>query len=671
MARSSYLLPAYGSPGHEVHGFLLEAVSEGEAWLKAQRATLDWDRVREALGPADPALDLEGESNTGYNKTNRIFRDLVASLTNFKYEGEYRSDHDATLYERAHLLTKRDRDWFRRTSAQARIREGLQNAVGFGTGYFYQDWDKAYWGPGRGDVRLTALDPSDVTCIQLPKDHDLQRAYMVLIRFELPINLARSIYRYNPGFAAALEPDRESPGWLIKGLKKVQQLTGLGSPVLRLSASDRAPAGSFPTVDVYHAYTVDGSVNMGEPVELGAPGANWSYRVPTLGGPVPTGVLGTDGQPITRTATEDDALLFPLRRLTIFSRSVAFPAYDGSSPWWHGKTPVARVKFNDKAWEPLGQSLLGDVRTMQSGVEGMMRDMEDSSHARMDPPLGYDDQKVSKDFAESINPRRGGVRAAMTMDAGEIFKVIGQPWQYEVPAWVPEFMKAQEARMDYLAGTPDLVAIAKARQVPSSDSMEKILEMAGPLVQDMVRAIEEPFHQLGEMRKALYLQYDSRARLIHLFGDLGNFEEQVAYAPDLIVPIVPGESADDRRARTKTYIHEFQYHLTQTGMNEIHRMVTKLSYLQLAKVMPISWWTLAKVWQVPNFGPVPKNEKTGEECKNEIEMWLAQQLMQHEMAEEFGGAGPGGAGPGRPNSNKKAPSVASKGGGTRTTVKTS
>lgn len=38
------------------------------------------------------------------------------------------------------------------------------------------------------------------------------------------------------------------------------------------------------------------------------------------------------------------------------------------------------------------------------------------------------------------------------------------------------------------------------------DTLEKLMEMAGPIVQDMVRAIEKPLTQLGNLREALYLR---------------------------------------------------------------------------------------------------------------------------------------------------------------------
>lgn len=675
---ADYEIPSYGSSPSRVHGWLLEALQEGQTWLRQQRPTVEWDRLKDICAPDDGSDFLPDSSNTGFRKTKRIARELVASLSNFQYSGEYRVEFDQTLYDAAEHLTKRDNSWFRQTHAHAALRSIIQYGVVFGTGWAYSVWDKSYWGAWRGDVRMTAMAPDDVFCVQLPKDNDFQRAYCVIIKEELPINLARRIYAWNPAFSAQLQPDRDTPGWIDRGLKKIQSLLG-GSPVFKYLNQNDKRSSSFPTVDIFHVYSLDTGLNVsGNPITMGALDTNWSYQVPSLGG------LTAKGE----TAGPDDARLFPLRRYSIFARSVPFPAYDGSSPWWHGQVPLARFRFNDWAWEALGQSLVGDVHLMEKGIESVMRDVEDSCHARLDPPVAYDDERVAKGFADAVNPRKAGVRVAASLNSGEMFKVLGEQWQYEVPNWVQGWIKDQEVRMDYLAGTPDLIAIAKARQVPSEGTLEKLLEMAGPLVQDMIRGVEAPLYDLGEMRKSYYLQFDTRARWMSLSGP-GTDDTDFYFNPDLIVPAGPStETAAQTRDRRKLFLHQFHYHLSQSGVNELHRMSNKLLYLQLMKAgFPISWWTFAKIAQIPNFGPEPTGEN-GRPVSNELERWIAQQRIMHNLAEDATAsqvqaqaagaqaAGlPAGTVPpkptGRPPTNQAPPRLVQKDGGTRSTVTTS
>lgn len=720
MPTSDYEIPPYAvTPSARLHGWLLEAVQEGNAWLQTQKQAANWSDIIPLLDGLDPLRVPDGMSNTQYPLEKRIARELVASLAGFHHEGEIAPLWDNDLFDQAHILTQIDRHWYESTKANAQHRAGLQYAVGLGTGYWLQEWDANFWGPGRGDIRLTAFSPSDITFVQLPKDHDLQRAYAVIIRYEMPINLARRTYGWNPAFAASLVPDRDSPNWIQKGLRKVQQFV---SPALRVAGRSRPgndSDASFPTVDIFHTYIMDGAINETfAPITMGPRGTNWTYQVPAHGGEIPTGMMNpATGVEWTRPATREDCLMFPLRRLSIFSSTGV--CYDGSSPWWHGDVPVAAVRYSDWPWNALGSSTIADIRSMTSGISALMREMEDSAAARLDPPAVYNDTLVSKSWAEAFNPRRAGVRGAADTAMGSPITFPVPPEQYNVPAWIPEYMNRNEDRARYMTGVQDLTAIAKARQIPGADTLEKLLEMAGPLVQDMVRAVELPLTQLGNWRKAYYFQFYTASRVIQLVGpDDFDPKQWRMFGPDKIADIkargsfqfdqsqllgpLQGVSAAAKTDLAKRRVGDFVYNVTESGVSEINRMTTKLFYLQLMKEgFPISWWTFAKIARIPNFGPAPDG------TNNEMERWIAQQHIQIELQAELqieaqqammaaqlaaggtpdaammgaGGESPdgNGGGPpmpgqtrpqGRPQSYKNPPKMVQKDHGTRTTIST-
>ena len=657
-------------------------MQEGEAWLKAQQPAQEWDKIIPVLGPeygGGGTTPLVGQSNTGFNRVRREYREIVATLSNFKHAGEFTPTEEDSqeFFDRAHMLENLDEHWWRTTFAHLQIRDSLLYAVGKGTSYLYQDWDKSAWGPGRWAIRLRACDPSDVTFIQLPKSHEIQQAYVVLIREELPLQLAKRMYASNSTFANGLRADRDQPGWIAKGLQRVQQFI---SPALRTAGSIRRQNDSFPTVDIWHAYTIDGSVNdRNHAVKMGVEGTNWSYTVPALGDPIPQGIINpATGQTWTLPATPDDCLMFPLRRLTIFARTGV--GYDGSSPWWHGATPLTRLRFNDLPWEALGASQVGDAKSIQDGVIALMRNIEDSAAARLDPPALYDDTRVDKAWADAFNPRKAGVRAAADLTQGDPISYPFPPQYYDVPAWIVGeggFIRQQEDRMDYVTCARDLVAVAKARQIPSADTMEKLLEMAGPIVQDMVQGLVRPLTELGEWRKAYYFQFYTRPRMLRIADpDAVELLQNVKYIPDKLVPYVTNENQEARAARVRNYLSDFRYEVVESGLSDLHRLSTKLLYLQLSKAgVPLSWWTLAKVCQIPNMGPPPAGTNT------EIERWIAQQRiladLQADIAQDqqaaLGGtpsAGAGGA-EGRPPSFTAAPKLVQKDGGTRSTITTS
>jgi hypothetical protein len=658
----SYEIPAIGTKGDTLLGWLLDALSEGEGWLVAQQPATEWDEVRKMLAPGGQEGKVEGLSNLGYNLVERNARDIVASLSDFRHDGEFKPRFDKSLYDRAHVLTKLDRNWYAETRAHEAFRAHLQNTVVFGTGYLYEVWNKSFHG-NYGDIELTAPSPSDVMFVQLPKNHDIQQAYMVIVREELPLNLARSRY---PSIAHMMQADRDAPGWIQKGKQFAQRLMG-GSPALRLAGTSAGnQTATYPTVDIFTSYIMDRSFNRApNAVQMGTHGTNWSYMVPALGSPIGMGVPNpSTGGEMTRPAEEDDCRLFPLRRMAIFTRTAI--AYDGSSPWWHGKVPLARTRFNDWAWEALGKSLLGDPKTMQDGIIALMRGIEDAFAARLDPPYLYDENLVSTGFADNFDPRMAGARAAANLNAGgDIVKFPVDSSHYDVPQSIPNYIKEQEERIGKFMGTPDLVAMAKAKQVPGEGTLEKLLEMAGPLVKDMMRAIEVPMQQLGEWRKAYYFQFYTKGRIVQTTGPDDLPGEDYEYTPDQIVPYVENEPLAQKIDRQRNSITAFKYVVNESGVNEMKRMVNRLALLQLRKAgLPIDWWTIGKAFNLSNLGPEPEG------THNMMERWVAEQHLTRELAEELGGGQPG-QGPGRPPSNKKGPQLVTKDGGARQTVKTS
>ena len=684
MPTNDWTMPLFGSSNDRTIGWLRECVQEGAAWLSAQRPAAEWQQLIERIGASIPSADLAGQSNVQYNKTERLAREIVASLGSFAHVGEVAPIADKTLYTNAGVLTKLDLGWNELPETQAAFRTVLQNTVALGTGYAYQIWDKHFWGPHRGDIRLTGLPPTHVTFVQLPADHDLQRAYVVIIREELPINLAKRIYAdTNRAFAEALRPDRDSPSWLAQGLRKVQRFLSPALQVAGIKPGDNDMA-SFPTVDIFHAYIMDGSINEGiMPITMGAPGTNWSYQVPALGDPIPLGKLNpATGQMLTRPAEPSDCLLFPYRRYAIFARSTNLIAYDNTSPWWHGQVPLARFWLNDWPWSALGRSCVGMVRTMEDSVNAILRGMEDSVACRLDPPRLYDDGAVSKSFAEAFNPRRAGSSAAVDLAFGKVIDFPVDPRFYDVPQWISAHVQYLDDRMEYLTGARDLTAIAKAKQLPSGDALEKLLEMAGPLVQDMVKSVIIPLKQLGTMRLAYYLQFYTAQRIVSSTNAHDEAEDWL-YSPTDLLAVNNRQYMGDTTKRARALLNEFTYRVSQSGISELNRMTTKLFFLQLMKIpgFPMDWWTFAKVAQLPRFGEEPEG------TNSMIERYVAQLRMmaefqgiaQQELAEATGGMTPqgatgmggGGGRPGRPNAYTAAPKLVSKEGGVRSTVTTS
>src|SRR5678815_496118 len=114
-----YIIPSYGVSGDRLHGWLLESLQEGQAWLKAQAPATEWQSILDLLSVPDTAFI--GPARVHYNKAKRLAKELVAALTNFRHEGEVKVEHDQSLYNLSLALTKLDQVWYEDTHAYAPV----------------------------------------------------------------------------------------------------------------------------------------------------------------------------------------------------------------------------------------------------------------------------------------------------------------------------------------------------------------------------------------------------------------------------------------------------------------------------------------------------------------------------------------------------------------------
>lgn len=654
----TYEFPDRNAAEKEKLGCLQEYVREGETYLQGQRAYSDIDRAIDVInGNEDDEKRLDNLSRVRVNRLKRQIREVVATLSNMRPLWGYKSDN--SLFEhQTEILNKLILSWWHNSFADRAIRSALQYAAVQGTGYLSPVWERDFWTAGRGDVALHAYGPKDVLPVQLGRDHDLQRAYAVIIRTEVPLNLARKMY---PLQRDKINPDRGAPLDMKKGLKKVQKYV---SPALvYASGKDKHMEETpFPMVDVYNMYVLDTSYNdSGMDVLMGDAGTNWSYLVPYVGKEVQTGMIDNNGAPVIHRVTPEEAMYYPRRRLVVATNYGVL--YDGPSPWWHGKVPLIQFRVDDWPWDYLGYSLIHDGESIQESNNQLFRSIDDAANLRLRPPKIYDKSLVSQSAINLFDTRQPNSALGVDMSMGEPVKFLSEKGQYDVPNWIIEHIQMQEERMSDLMGVKDLTALAKARQTPSSDSIEKLLEMAGPLITDMSRNMDRSMRELGDMFKAYVFQFYTAPRRVQILGKDGVTEEDFYYRPGtLIPPALPGEDPLNPKSREQDraywHMNNFLFHVTPNSLHQITQMTKKMLYLQLWRDQrfPISPQTVAEALDIPNWGTLEGNTEldkyiTYMRMSNELQTQLMQrqqmaQLQMQMMAQGIAGGGqdPGTAG---------------------------
>lgn len=673
---NEWKVPQDNSPEDSILGWIQEAIQEGSRFLEMQRAYEDFDVAIDSIAGRDMVEMPSYRSKVRANRTKRQIREVVSTLSDLRPLWGYKTDN-RDLYKQTGVLNNLLLGWYLNTFADRKIRTAIQYASVLGTAYARPIWQKDLWIAGRGDIDLQCYGPRDVLFVQLPKDKNLQRAYAVLIRNEVPIAIAHAMH---PDFQDKIVPDRNAPSSMKRGMKRVMKFA---SPVLNLLGRKKEdPEQVFPTVDIWHCYILDQTINMsGSTMPMGTPGTSWYYEVPSYNSDIPDR-KNSAGQMTYRKATHEDSMLYPNRRLIMATRTCKL--YDGPGTDWHGMVPLVKFEVDDWPWEALGFSLVRDIQPLNDEHTETLRSMADRERVRAQPPLQYDTNVVPKSVAERLDTRRPNSKIGLNMQMGEGFKTVIPPEYYTINAEEFTWLEKLETTQDYLIGVRDVVAMAKARAASNPDALEKMMELAGPIVKDISRGMEQSLRDMGEMVKTSFFQFYTAARRVQLLGEDGVTEQDFDYEPGNMVPShMPDENKDDGQSRrtylerARYYSKNFYFHVTPNSLHQITQMARKLLNLQLFRGgFPIDPWTVAEACDIANFGPPPKG------CSNVMERWMAWEDMKQERAIEAaqlmasmqgqaGGTGPNGGHKGqggRAPSGQAPPTIRQKDGGTRSTI---
>lgn len=659
-------------------GWAREAVQSGLAYLKSQPSY-------PFIADATKLVNGEVESGAGGNlsdakteMTYRNLKELIAAQTNIRIIPSFKTEIGDFSHQQT-VLNKSWMAWQSMTFADRSIRRVMQYAMATGTGYAGVRWDSDYWRQGKGDLVIDAHGPLDVMPIGIPHSHILKKSYAVILKVKTPYH---EVVRAHPTYADKIKPtsDDKSRGGVVAEAVK------LASAVLRRfgpnSGADEEPA-PWGTTDVYYIYISDVSINeTGRPLLMGKPGTSWSYTVPSLGDPIPAGML--DGKVVTREAEPDDCRLYPsLRLLKCVGNDELIVNPDPTqqvNPYWSG-LPLVQFRADDWPWMFTGMPLTRGGQNIERANIGIFRGMIDAINARLSPGRVYDRNTLSDSLAGSIDPRIPNQIVGLDMTyGGEQLKPMLPAEYYNVPPHFMQFMEQNEGRMKYQMGVADATAMARARQLPSGDSVEKLLEAMGPLIKDQTRNMEAGIRDLGNIWKDQFFQFYTARRRMQILGEQGLVKEDFEFEPGKLTPEdgIPGQRPKmDAFDRARLFATNFSFTVEPYSLHEMNSVTRKLFYLQLLRAgFPIDWWTLANVFDIKDFGPKPKkqNDETGEESEVEtvLERWITQKEMEvrfqaalQQSAGQGGGA-PGGApggGAGRPPTGQQPPTLEQKANG--------
>jgi hypothetical protein len=683
----SWQAPPAATTESERLGWLNSATEQGMAWLRSQRGTRDYRKAFDIIsGQADQSTttgDYRSRLNT--NRLKRNIREIVGTMAKLRPMWGYHSDNKA-YQSQAEMMNKTTRAWYLESFADRKIKEALQYAAATGRGWCHPIYRREMYGTGRGDITLLTYGAPCILPCQLPASGDWQSAYAVTILDEMPVAMAHGMF---PLYQHRLRPTSSRYWYANDGVRKAAS----GNIITRMFGRAPRPVNGDPQlqdllVPIRKTYIIDLTINRTKSaIPMGEPGASWSYIVPFVGQDIKVGVDPTSGTTLYRKADENDARLYPHRRLVISTDACIM--YDGPGFDWHGLFPGISFTVDDWPWEPLGFSLVHDGWEIQDAINRIYRGNMDKTNAQLDPAMAYDTNAVSSAEAKRFDPLQPRARIGYDGQALE-----GQPMLPAVEAALlkiePESLALAEkfeSLLDAQQAISDVQALAKMRAVGSMDDLEKVIEANGPIIEDMSRAMEPPMRDLGVMIKYLILQYYTTTRIMQIVGADGVSREVFDYDPATIVPShIPGENPDgpsdkSPRDRARIFADNLRFFIMPNSLHEMQQVSNKLGLLMLRKAgVMIDSQTIAEAFNVPAYGSL-QGSTVMERWEDEQERQLLFAAKMKEIAGAVSGEATGLApgapkpngspGEGRPPSFTAPPTAVSKDGGTRAALKTS
>lgn len=702
-------LPTLSREERDLLQWLNQREQEGMSYLATQPAWSDIQRSKDILFGQAPYFTHPKLSRTQINQAKHDVSEMVATYADLRFTADY-STKNKEYEQTKDVLNNLYVDLMLDTDLDRTIKEVLQEAS-CSTGYLSPVWRKPYMNVGgEPGIEFDVYPADKVMPIQPGDDAKMQTCYGVHAIKETPIARAHAMY---PEYQDKIFPDRETPTFMRRVIKRVRRA---GSMVLAFFGRDgRVTDGTrtYPTVDIRHTYVKDLSINLsGREVAMGGiPGTHsWAYRVPSYheineitGGrnikQVPTQYKVEGGVQVAtkwRDITREECLLYPRGRYIVSTRTCILE--DGPNPYWHGRFPFIPFKLDPWPGLWLGFGLVPQVADIYEAANKLVRQVEDSGNARLNPPFSYDEDVVTDGLAQKVNPRIPGQRWKENRRLGTGVTFPFGFEYYNVPEFIPKFIDFLYSKGREMLGLADVQAFARARQMPAADTTEKLLEMIGPLVKDRAREIESSIKELGHQVMSHFFQFYTLGRRLRILGVDGVTPQDLDFEP---ASLVPGSySPEEYFQKAQKFMMNFAFNVTPGSLHNITSMTRNMLLLQLhrAGILPLDKWTAAEMFGVSNYGMPPVGATTVsaryraqqmEDIEFAAKLREAVQPQQQDgagglppeiqqrimelLGVKGGGSNGGGSGGapaqvGRPPSGQSPPQLIQKDGGTRSVI---
>jgi hypothetical protein len=668
--------PRFESSPSSRAGWVEEQIEEGEGFLEGQTC---YKNLGTNMRIFDAIFRDKSRSILVTNELKYDIRKFCETLSEVREIAGYGSDIPA-YKQMAEMLTKVSKCVYLESDFPFQILKVLQYASVTGIGYLWPKVRADEYGYGERKMVFDALGLLDVVPVQIPRSNDVQDAYAVTVYDYMPIAEAHGRFPLFQGQLQTVGPRSYKTQVQARRMDYAERFRYGG------------PNRSFGNLycEIRYTFIRDLRINnTGYELPMGDVGTSWFYKVPYVGQMIFGGMR--NGLAYMRPATVEDCRVYPNLRLIITSTGLDRPMYDGPSFDWDGKIPVIQYTVDDWAWEPLGRSLVGDVASIETTTRKIERKIDDVITITLNPPIGYDHTATGGAKIEHFDIFEQDVRYGVDGKPRDILQSI-LPEEVRVSSEHFTFLKYLKECKQSQLGLTDLGNLQNMKMNIANDTADKMLESIGPIAKGIAARIEKGNKAVGYRMKFLILQWFNVGRIMEYVGPDSIAREVFDFNPDDLVPshmpdeMISGNFPEDpshynQLTRARWFAKQIRLVSVPSTLLKVTQMQRQLMMLQLKRGgAPISWSTVMKNLDIPNYGEVQGNTEHEKWFNEELESQklkilaaaAAQQFMKQlgiQPPEEGGGGKGGGkgggggkgAGGGRPSSGGKPPKIKQKG----------
>ena len=619
----------------QVLGFIGEAIDEGDAFVRSQEG---YDKIGECMDMImGKSRDVRSStlSSTTCNRFGKNFADLSALQTDVKPFWEYRT-YNRRFEPSQVILGKLATAWYTGQQIDMRFGDVVKYANVGGTSYA-----NLFWNEETQDPDCQGEDPRDVLPIRPGSGYEsVQNCFGVAVRRSCSVNYLRRKY---PSKADQIVPDRDGSYRTslqnTRAGRLLEQMSQYSPFRMRLFGKEPAKEmPKIPTVDLHTIYLKDNSRNeksypieMGE-FEDGKALNNWSYIV------------------------EPGELRYPRGRMLVATRTAVL--YDGPNIYWHGKFPLPKLTLQPMPWTWLGKAALWDNIPLQRSYDKVLRIIEDHLDQIARPGVIADKNSTSKAMLDRLDTRRAGWKIQQNPLAGKGIQVVPPP---PLPSEVFNHRDWLPDQMDELSGVRDMSQMMRLNQMPSAETMEKLIESMTASVRAQSRVIEAFMREFAMMMAFNFAQFYTLPKRLTILGPSGVTPEDFDYDPGSLIPdFVHSKDYDERGMlsrdalergpmprydRAVEWMRQFTFHIAPGSLLAASEIEQKLLYMNLFRMGVIDMFTLAEILGIPKFGNPPDGADT---------------VIARLQWQQQNGLGPSGNAAGRPQSGNTLPRMVTK-----------